>query len=193
MSSYTDMFGKVREMPGAANPNQSALQQNLAAGPQVYEGFNENRPQNVNKSAKDSFLELAKRAPSAPIHDKGLLGGWFDQYIRTGMDERGHKTTCPAQGDKFSYGNHEGNFTVDFGRGAGAQGGALAWQAEGSDEATRQRYGGQPTNHTMPVPYAPTGISPSSTGNGGLLDAIMASLQAQQEPDSQAILQQAMR
>jgi hypothetical protein len=160
------------------NPYQTALHS--------YEGFNENRPQDVNKSAKDSFLELSKKAPTAPIHDKAQLGSWFDQYIRSGMDARGHKTTGPAQGDKFSYGNHEGNFTVDFGRGAGAQGGALAWQAEGSDDATRQRYG-NPVSSKMPIQ------APASSGQGGLLEVIMEALQAQQAPDEQALLQQALR
>ena len=66
----------------------------------------------------------------------GIRGRWLDfqrgrlrsQYIRPGMDALGHKVTS-VNGDSFNYGNHEGNFNVDFGRGAGAEGGALAWQA----------------------------------------------------------------
>lgn len=178
MSSYTDMFGKTREMPGGANPNQSALQQHLA-GPQVFEGFDQSRAQDPKKSAKDSFLSYAKQAPSAPIHDKGQLGGWFDQYILPGMNADGHGVQR-AQGDKFRFKNWQGDFNVDFGRGAGAPGGALAWQAEDANMGPSA-----PVNHLM---------SQSSTGRGsGLLDAIMASLQAQQEPNAQALLEQALR
>jgi hypothetical protein len=94
------------------------------------EGFNFGREQNTGKSAKDAFAYLSNQAPPPPINDKAALGQWFDQYIAPGMNALGHKVTGPAQGDKFSYGNHEGDFTVDFGRGAGAEGGALAWQVD---------------------------------------------------------------
>jgi hypothetical protein len=100
---------------------------------QAMEGFNFNREQNTGKSAKDAFAFLSNQAAQkgqlAPLHDKQALGGWFEQHIRPGMQQLGHNVSW-VDGDKFGYGNHEGNFVVDYGRGAGAQGGALAWQAE---------------------------------------------------------------
>jgi hypothetical protein len=153
---------------------------------QTYEGFNFGRPQDTKKSAKDAFADISKRAPVAPIHDKGALGGWFDQYIAPGMNALGHKVTGNAQGDKFSYGNHEGNFTVDYGRGAGADGGALAWQAEASDDATRARYpGSAPTAQRQGNPI---GQMPGQTSD--LMTMILESLRAPQETDPQALLLQ---
>jgi len=159
--------------------------------PQTFEGFNFDRDQDVNKSAKDSFAELAKRAPDAPIGDKNALGQWFQQYIQGGMNERGHKVES-VNGDSFTYGNHEGKFTVDYGRGAGAPGGALAWQATGADDATRARYGnpqssasGAPVNHKM---------APVMPGQSDLMTQILESLQAQQEQlDPQELLLQQLR
>lgn len=156
------------------------------AMPQTFEGFDFVRPQNTQKSAKDAFADLSKKAPDAPIGDKNALGAWFSQYIQPGMDSLGHKVSS-VQGDKFTYGNHEGNFTVDYGRGAGAPGGALAWMADPADDATRQRYAASdPVNHKM---------SPMSSGSSDLMDQILQSLQEQQQQpiDPQAMLLQALR
>lgn len=154
--------------------------------PNIFEGFDFNRAQDVNKSAKDSFAELSKRAPDAPLNDKAALGAWFTQYIQPGMDARGHKVSS-VNGDAFTYGNHEGNFTVDYGRGAGAPGGALAWQAEAADDATRARYPkAQTVNHAM----AP--VRPGQSSD--LMAEILASLQAEQQPvDQQALLLEQLR
>jgi hypothetical protein len=161
--------------------------------PQTFEGFDLNRAQDKNKSAKDAFADLSKAAPTAPTQDKAALGQWFGQYIRPGMDALGHKVSG-VDGDKFTYGNHEGNFSVDYGRGAGAAGGALAWQAEPADDATRARYGtpaasgggnaAPPVSHTMPVP---------SVGQSSLVTQILAALQEQTTPDPQDLLMQALR
>lgn len=153
--------------------------------PQTFEGFDFHRPQDVNKSAKDSFAELSNKAPAAPIQDKNALGQWFQQYIQGGMNDRGHKVSS-VTGDKFTYGNHEGNFTVDFGRGAGAAGGALAWQAEPADAATRARYPqSAPPSSLMSLPMGTTGDS--------LMDQILGALQQQAAPDAQALLMQNLR
>lgn len=153
--------------------------------PNTYEGFDLNRAQDPNKSAKDSFLDLSRRpgVPDAPLQDKNALGQWFQQYIQNGMNERGHRVSS-VNGDAFTYGNHEGNFTVDFGRGAGAPGGALAWQAEPADEATRARY-------PQSAPHASN--LPTRSGTSDLMTQILMSLQAQQQPDAQALLLQAVR
>ena len=95
----------------------------------IFEGFDFARPQNIQKSAKDAFADLAKRAPVAPpIQDKSALGAWFSQYIAPGMNSLGHRVLSNA-GDSFRFQNHQGLFDVDFGRGAGAAGGALQWGA----------------------------------------------------------------
>ena len=91
------------------------------------EGFDFQREQNTGKSAKDAFAYLANQAPPPPLNDKVALGAWFTQYIQLGMNELGHKVTN-VEGDKFVLENWQGQFNVDFGRGAGADGGALAWQ-----------------------------------------------------------------
>ena len=99
---------------------------------QAMEGFDFNREQNTGKSAKDAFAWLSNQAAekgfAAPLHDKSQLANWFNDHIRPGMDALGHNSTVAA-GDKFRFHNWQGTFDVDFGRGAGAQGGALAWQA----------------------------------------------------------------
>lgn len=93
------------------------------------EGFNFGREQNPGKSAKDAFAMLANQAPPPPLNDKTALGQWFTQYIQPGMESLGHHVSS-VNGDTFSYANPEGAYTIDYGRGAGAEGGALAWQAQ---------------------------------------------------------------
>ena len=111
----TDMFGKP--FPQGSNPAQAALQQNLGAA-SPFEGFDFSRAQNVQKSAKDAFADLAKKAGPAPLNDKAALGAWFSQKIQPGMDALGHKVS-QVDGDKFRYANHEGDFWVDYGAGRG--------------------------------------------------------------------------
>jgi hypothetical protein len=102
---------------------------------QRMEGFDFNRLQQTGKSAKDAFAHLSQQAAAqgnvAPLDslDKQAYGNWFNQFIAPGLKSLGHNVES-VDGDKFTYNNHEGRYTVDFGRGAGAPGGALAWQAE---------------------------------------------------------------
>src|SRR4029453_16608434 len=93
------------------------------------EGFDFAREQNTGKSAKDAFAYLSNQAPPPPINDKAKLGAWFQQYVAPGMNALGHKILS-VNGDSFTFQNWQGTFTVDFGRGAGAEGGALAWQVQ---------------------------------------------------------------
>ena len=169
----TDMFGKPF-------PMQQALQQNLGPGQstaQTFEGFDFARPQNSGKSAKDAFAELSKASPSAPLNDKAKLGSWFSQYIQPGMDALGHKVSS-VDGDKFRYANHEGTYDVDYGRGAGADGGALAWQATDANAPVIGTHPG--TSNTMPI----------AGQQSDLMAQILEALQGQQEPDPQMLLQQ---
>jgi len=145
---------------------------------QAFEGFDFNRPQDIKKSAKDAFAHYSKLAPAAPINDKGALGQWFQQYVRPGFEGEGHQVSS-VDGDKFTYGNHEGTFAVDYGRGAGADGGALAWQAEPGDEATRQRYG----TPAASAPAAPSGGGINPAADSSALARIMAELQATKNDD----------
>jgi hypothetical protein len=93
------------------------------------DGFDFARLQDPNKSAKDAFAWLAQQAPPPPTDNKDALGVWFNTYIKPGMQKLGHNVT-DVQGDKFRFNNWQGDFWVDYGRGAGAPGGALAWQAD---------------------------------------------------------------
>jgi hypothetical protein len=155
------------------NMNQSALVN-------TFEGFDTARQQDSKKSAKDAFLELSQRAPRAPIEDKSQLGDWFNVNIRPGMESLGHHVT-DVQGDKMRFNNWQGDFWVDYGRGAGAPGGALAWQAEDAN---------------APAPSATAGRQGQRIGALGspLMESILASLQQQQQPvDPQALLLETMR
>jgi hypothetical protein len=94
-----------------------------------FEGFNFERLQNPQKSAKDAFAQAVKNAPPPPGEDKQALEEWFNQYIRPQMEALGHRINW-VKGDKMNFTSPEGTFTVDFLRGAGAPGWAVAWQVE---------------------------------------------------------------
>lgn len=154
----------------------------------AFEGFNFGREQNPAKSAKDAFAQLANQAPPPPIDDKAKLGQWFETYIKPGMDKLGH-TVSSVNGDTFTYGNHEGTFTVDYGRGAGAQGGALAWQASPAGGVTTTPTG----TGAVEAPTTQTSAAPISTQGQSPLDQILAEVQAlqsggQSPMDTQALL-----
>ena len=165
--------------PTAAPPVQPSVFRGFTPK-HAMEGFDFAREQNTGKSAKDAFAYLANQAPPPPLHDKAALGAWFTQYIKPGMDALGHNVT-DVQGDKFRFKNWQGDYWVDYGRGAGAQGGALAWQADDANAPTQAAQGqGQ-------------GRAPVLPGQSDLWAEIMASLQAQQEVDPQALLLEQLR
>lgn len=100
------------------------------------EGFDTQREQDTGKSAKDAFAYLSNAAPPPPINDKAALAAWFNQYIAPGMNALGHKV-LNVVGDQVTLSNWQGTGTIDFARGAGADGGALAWQLmEGTYDPT---------------------------------------------------------
>lgn len=125
------------------------------------EGFDTQRTQDVGKSAKDAFAYLSNAAPPPPIGDKNALAVWFTTYIKPGMMELGHNVT-DVDGDKFRFNNWQGDFWVDYGRGAGAPNGALAWQADYAQGGPAS----QAYNHTqrsiMGVPNSYTGGAPTN-------------------------------
>jgi hypothetical protein len=125
------------------------------------EGFDFNREQNTGKSAKDAFAYLSNNAPPPPINDKAKLGAWFQQYVAPGMNALGHKIIS-VNGDSFTFQNWQGTFTVDFGRGAGAEGGALAWQVQ-EDSAKPSNGAYTPLNAATGATGAnATGIDPAT-------------------------------
>lgn len=103
--------------------------QNSAPSTVPFEGFDFEREQNPRKSAKDAFAQAVKNAPPPPGEDKQALEAWFNQYIRPQMEALGHRINW-AKGDMMNFTSSEGTFTVDFLRGAGAPGWAVAWQVE---------------------------------------------------------------
>lgn len=97
------------------------------------EGFDGQREQKVEYSAKDSFLAALDNAPEPPPgEDKAALKVWFEKYISPAMTANGHKINW-VDGDKMNFTSPQGTFTVDWYRGAGAKGGAPAWQVEGAE------------------------------------------------------------
>lgn len=98
------------------------------AGSGRFEGFDFGRAQDVQKSAKDAFAMLANKAGSMP-RTKAEAEQWFNSSVRAEFEALGHKVNW-VQGDKFSFTNWQGTFTVDFLRGADGDNPAFSWQAE---------------------------------------------------------------
>lgn len=149
-------------------------------------GFPTNRDYNTSKSAKDAFAVLANAegVPAAPLQDKQALGAWFEQYIRPGMEDQGHKILS-VDGDKFRFKNWQGTYDVDFGRGAGAEGGALDWMADDAN-APQQTFGGAPSplmstgNSSAILQALLGGGDPASGGND--INTLLQLLMAGQSP-----------
>lgn len=179
-------YGRSHVAEWGAQPPQVTTP--ATAGPQTFngftpkyamEGFNFNREQNTGKSAKDAFAYLANQAPPPPLNDKAALGQWFNTYIAPGMNALGHAVSN-VQGDKFHLKNWQGDFDVDYGRGAGADGGALAWQVDDNSAV-------------MPsgAAYVPP-ARPINETNASSLDRILAEIAALQNGGSSPIEQDAM-
>lgn len=94
----------------------------------LFEGFNFDREQNVEKSAKDAFASLASAAGSVPA-TKTEAESWFNQNVKQGMESLGHKVDW-VQGDKFQFSNWQGSWVVDFVRGADGPNPAFTWLAD---------------------------------------------------------------
>ncbi len=93
-----------------------------------FEGFDFARAQDTQKSAKDAFAMLANKAGSMP-RTKAEAQEWFNSKIKGEFEALGHKVNW-VEGDKFSFTNWQGTYTVDFIRGADGDNPAFAWQAE---------------------------------------------------------------
>jgi hypothetical protein len=155
----------------SVTPERTPMQASVFQGftpKHAMEGFAFDREQNTGKSAKDAFAALANQAPPPPTQDKAALAQWFTQYIAPGMNDLGHKVSN-VEGDKFRLDNWQGGFDVDYGRGAGADGGALAWQV---DDGTAQMSNGAYT------PQATAPSVPMDVNGPSAQDAIMAEVEA---------------
>jgi hypothetical protein len=113
---------------GTATPQLQTLSRGGVENQHLFEGFNFAREQLVEKSAKDAFAMLAGRTGSVPP-TKAEAEAWFNQHIRPGMEELGHRIDW-VQGDKFQFTNWQGTWVVDFVRGADGPNPAFWWGAE---------------------------------------------------------------
>jgi hypothetical protein len=153
-----DAFG-VWNGTGQVDPSAAvaAAQRSTPNNAVGLEGFDLGRAQDPSFSAKDSFAKAWQAAGSPPPGaDKPALTAWFDQHIRAQMEADGH-TINWVDGDKFNFTSPQGTFTVDWVRGAGAEGFAGAWQVED----------GSGGNGATPPPAA------AGAGGGGPLDALV--------------------
>lgn len=170
--------GFVGPNAGVSAPTAPSVQPQIFQGftpKHAMEGFAFDREQNTGKSAKDAFAYLANQAPPPPLNDKAALQQWTEQYIVPGMKQLGHDVSN-VNGDTFHLKNWQGDFDVDYGRGAGADGGALAWQVQ---EPTAQMSNGsyQPKEPlTMGASQEPSSI-----------DQILAEVQALQNGQASPI------
>jgi hypothetical protein len=181
--------------PAAGATTPPAVQPSIFQGftpKYAMEGFDFNREQNTGKSAKDAFAYLSQQAPPPPINDKAALGKWAEQYIVPGMNALGHNVSN-VQGDKFHLKNWQGDFDVDYGRGAGAEGGALAWQVDDpTARLSNQAYTPQPSNANAALSAAiGGGQGGGTTAKDAILKEIEALIQGGASPtDNAALLEQ---
>ncbi len=93
-----------------------------------FEGFDFGRAQDPQKSAKDAFARIAREVGSMPL-TKSEAENWFNTHVREAFEGYGHKVNW-VEGDKFSFTNWQGTYTVDFVRGADGPDPAFWWGAD---------------------------------------------------------------
>jgi hypothetical protein len=158
--------------------------------PDAFEGFDFARGQDTKKSAKDSFAAHAKAAAvAAPINDKAALGDWAKQYVMPGMNADGHGVSS-VDGDKLRFKNWQGEFDVDFGRGAGADGGALAWQAEDVNAPQEMAAPNAPAAQRQGDPIGALDDATDNSALARIMAELTATSNGEQSPaEREAILQ----
>lgn len=167
-----------------------------------FSAFDTQRAQDPAKSAKDAFAMVSNQAPSPPFSNKAALPDWFNQNVRPGFEQLGHKVLS-VDGDGFTYTNHEGTFHVDFAQNAGAAPGSmlqrLQWNATPADDTTRARYasgGGGAGAYTpraggpTPAPSAP--VMPPPTDQDAMA-RVQAEIDALMKGGSTPIEEDALR
>jgi hypothetical protein len=158
--------------------------------PDAFEGFDFARGQDTKKSAKDSFAAHAKAAAvAAPINDKAALGDWAKQYVMPGMNADGHGVSS-VDGDKLRFKNWQGEYDVDFGRGAGADGGALAWQAEDVNAPQQEQAAFAPTAKRQGDPIGTIDPAADNSALARIMAELSATSNGEQSPaEREAIMQ----
>lgn len=126
------LLGGIKTASGTLTADTGPQLQTLSRGGvenrHLFEGFNFDREQLVEKSAKDAFAMLAGKTGGVPATKAGAET-WFNQNIKAGMEELGHKIDW-VQGDKFQFSNWQGTWVVDFVRGADGPNPAFWWGAD---------------------------------------------------------------
>ncbi|WP_396623565.1 hypothetical protein [Luteitalea sp.] len=132
-SFLSQLMGGIQTASGtlSASSTQATGLQTLSKGAlrrDLFEGFNFDREQNIEKSAKDAFASLASAAGAVPA-TKAEAESWFNANIKQGMESLGHKVDW-VKGDKFQFSNWQGTWEVDFVRGADGPNPAFTWLAD---------------------------------------------------------------
>jgi hypothetical protein len=127
---FSGLMGQLLGAVGNGSPRaQSSPWLMAESGSAVkFEGFNFSREQKPQESAKDAFAMIAREVGSMPL-TKPEAETWFNNHVRGRFEGLGHKVNWVA-GDKFSFTNWQGTFTVDFVRGADGPDPALWWGVE---------------------------------------------------------------
>lgn len=125
--SKEEFSGLLGELMGTMRDVR--IQQGEGEGGNVkFEGFDFARPQDPQKSAKDAFAKIAREIGSMPL-TKAEAETWFNTHVKSAFEALGHKVNW-VEGDKFSFTNWQGTYTVDFVRGADGPDPALWWGAD---------------------------------------------------------------
>ena len=127
----SQLMSGIQTASGTLSASSATAAQPLSKGTlrrDLFEGFNFDREQNVEKSAKDAFASLASAAGAVPA-TKTEAESWFNANIKQGMEGLGHKIDW-VKGDKFQFSNWQGSWVVDFVRGADGPNPAFTWLAD---------------------------------------------------------------
>lgn len=126
ISQLVGQLGRTTAAANASTALPAATQPLNRLGRELeFGGYNFDRVQNPEKSAKDAFGMLSKRVGWMPT-TKEEAENWFNTYIRAGMEELGYKVHW-VQGDKMQITVREGTQVIDFVGRAGGENPILQW------------------------------------------------------------------
>jgi hypothetical protein len=105
------------------------------------------------------------------------------------MNADGHGVSS-VDGDKLRFKNWQGEFDVDFGRGAGADGGALAWQAEDVNAPQEMAAPSAPAAQRQGDPIGALDDATDNSALARIMAELTATSNGEQSPaEREAILQ----